>query len=174
MGSDDLTTKIAENETNSFENETNTSCTKVSKGIEKKARKNAKTKKCSTRAPSSYVLFSMEYRKEVKEANIEMGFRDVSKKCGEKWSSLSNDEKAYWKDKSDTLKQERNPVVVDTEPKKKRKPSSYLRFYMDHRKLVVQTEPSLKLGEISKRCGEAWKQLSNDEKEAWKIKANEM
>ena len=140
--------------------------------IEKKIRKNTK-KKTSTRTPSSYVLFSMEYRKEVSTEHPNLSLGEVSKKCGEKWASLTDEEKKVWKDKSDTLKAERNPVSSDQEIKKKRKPSSYLCFSMDYRKKVVEQEPKLSLGEVSKRCGEQWAKLSDEDKEMWKAKANE-
>lgn len=144
------------------------------KTIEKKVRKNAKqNNKPSTRTPSSYVLFSMQYRKVVAESFPDLTLGEVSKKCGEKWGALTEDEKQVWKEKSDIMKKERNPVDTTAEPKKKRKPSSYLCFSMEHRKEVIQKEPNLSLGEVSKRCGDAWKQLSDEEKEKWKVKANE-
>lgn len=144
------------------------------KTIEKKVRKNAKqTKNTSSRTPSSYVLFSMEYRKEVAKNFPDLTLGEVSKKCGEKWGEITEDEKMVWKNKSDVMKKERNPVDTNAEPKKKRKPSSYLCFSMEHRKLVVEKEPTLTLGDISKRCGDAWKQLSDEEKEKWKAKASE-
>lgn len=137
-----------------------------------KRRKNAKVK-TSTRAPSSYVLFSIDYRKEVALKFPGLSLGDVSKKCGEKWSELTSEEKDVWKTKSDTLKSERTPVVTNEEPKKKRKPSSYLCFSMDYRKRVLESEPNLSLGEVSKRCGVMWKTLSDEDKEKWKIKAME-
>lgn len=141
--------------------------------IEKKPRKNTKQKKTGQRAPSSYVLFSMEYRKEVAQTHPDLTLGEVSKKCGEKWGTLSEEEKLEWKTKSDTLKSERCPKNDNEEPKKKRKPSSYLCFSMNFRKQVVEAEPTLSLGEVSKRCGEEWKKLSVEEKEVWKAKANE-
>jgi hypothetical protein len=134
-----------------------------------KAEKTIKKKSKSTRTPSSYVLFSMEYRKEIGKEFPKLSLGEVSKKCGEKWSSLSDEEKSEWKSKADVLRAESNPVKEA--PEKKRKPSSYLMFSMEYRKVVTQESPELSLGEISKRCGAKWKELSEEEKNSWKQKA---
>ena len=141
--------------------------------IEKKTRKNMKQKKTGQRAPSSYVLFSMEYRKEVAQEYPDLTLGEVSKKCGEKWATLSEEDKLQWKTKSDTLKSERCPPKDNEELKKKRKPSSYLCFSMNFRKQVIEKEPNLTLGEVSKKCGEEWKKMSDEDKEFWKNKASE-
>ena len=44
-------------------------------------------------------------------------------------------------------------------------------FSMEHRLKVIAENPGLSLGEVSKKCGEAWKTLSDDEKASWKNKA---
>lgn len=144
----------------------------ATKTIEKKPRKSSKPKSTGTRSPSSYVLFSMEYRKEVTEQFPNLSLGEVSKKCGEKWKELSEDEKNKWKDKWSVMKAERNPVNETDEPKKKKKPSSYLCFSMDYRKKVLAEEPKLSLGEVSKRCGAEWKNLTAEQKEEWKQKAD--
>ena len=144
----------------------------ANKTIVKKTRKPVKSKSTGTRTPSSYVLFSMEYRKVVTGQFPDLSLGEVSKKCGEKWKELSEDEKNTWKDKWSVMKAERNPVNENEEPKKKKKPSSYLCFSMDHRKKVLADEPKLSLGEVSKRCGAEWKNLTTEQKEEWKQKAD--
>ena len=144
----------------------------ATKTIVKKTRKPVKSKSTGTRTPSSYVLFSMEYRKVVTGQFPDLSLGEVSKKCGEKWKELSEDEKNEWKDKWSVMKAERNPVNENEEPKKKKKPSSYLCFSMDHRKKVLADEPKLSLGEVSKRCGAEWKNLTTEQKEEWKQKAD--
>ena len=144
----------------------------ATKTIVKKTRKPVKSKSTGTRTPSSYVLFSMEYRKVVTGQFPDLSLGEVSKKCGEKWKELSEDEKNKWKDKWSVMKAERNPVNENEEPKKKKKPSSYLCFSMDHRKKVLADEPKLSLGEVSKRCGAEWKNLTTEQKEEWKQKAD--
>ena len=157
------------------DNATETSNLESINKIEKPLRKNAKVKKNGTRAPSSYVLFSMDYRKIVKKDSPDLNLGEISKKCGEKWKDLTDDDKQKWKDESDKIKSERAPIAStnEAEIKKKRKPSSYLCFSMDLRKKIVEAEPHLSLGEVSKRCGEEWKKMTVEEKEEWKKKAME-
>lgn len=146
----------------------------VSSEKKKKKKKIEKKRKTGTRTPSSYVLFSMEQRKLVTTQSPGLSLGEVSKKCGELWKALNEDDKKVWKDKADVLKQEKLATLPPPEEKKKRKPSNYLCFSMQHRNVVLQNEPGLSLGEVSKRCGEAWKQLSDEEKSSWKDKANEV
>ncbi len=114
----------------------------------------------------------MEHRKKVNEEYPTLSLGEVSKKCGEAWAALDDHVKITWKDKAEQIKnskkEESNEPVVE---KKKRKPSNYLCFSMEYRKTVIESEPGLSLGEVSKRCGEAWKKLSAEEKETWKCKA---
>jgi high mobility group protein 2-like 1 len=154
--------------------------TKVKKrGVKGKIDKNEKKRKSGTRTPSSYVLFSMEYRKTVSAESPDLSLGEVSKKCGEAWGQLSVDDKAVWKEKADKCKAEKvalqkleNPEATTDKPK--RKPSSYLCFSMEYRKKVIEENATLSLGDISKRCGAAWKELPEEEKEMWKKKAAEM
>ena len=135
-----------------------------------------KKRKPSTRTPSSYVMFSMEHRKLVSQEFPELSLGEVSKRCGEAWSQLPEDLKSEWKAKADALKLEKQTSVAESgvvETKVKRKPSSYLRFSMEYRKEIVASNSKLSLGEVSKMCGEAWKKLSDEDKEIWKKKAAE-
>ena len=159
---------------------TASSSPKETKVVEVKKRKGKieKKRKTGTRTPSSYVLFSMEYRKTVSSENPDLSLGEVSKKCGEAWGQLSVDEKNVWKLKADSCKEEKaaqqKAEIGDVPEKKKRKPSSYLCFSMEHRKKVIAENANLSLGEVSKRCGAAWKELNEEEKSIWKTKAAEM
>ena len=142
--------------------------------------KKPRTKKVKkgTRTPSSYVLFSMEYRKKVSEENPDLSLGEVSKKCGEAWKELDETIKNEWKEKALVLKNEKADKLekpVDSD-KPKRKPSNYLRFSMIYRKKILSEDSTLSLGEVSKRCGAAWKLMTAEEKEEWKndqVKAGE-
>lgn len=132
--------------------------------------KNKKVKK--PRAPSSYVLFAIDYRSTRKEEHKNKSLGETSKLCGEAWKSLSDDEKAIWKSKSDALRAEiekAQPVVEEKKPK--RSPTSYVLFSMEERQKILKEFPDLKLGDISKKCGEAWKALSDEKRNEWKEKA---
>lgn len=127
------------------------------------------------RTPSNFVLFSMEQRKKIVEENPTLGLGEVSKKCGEAWSALNEEDKKIWTTKAEGLRAEslaaHTKIVGD--PKPKRRMSSYLCFSIEERKKILAGNPGLTLGEISKKCGESWKALSDADKEQWKVKANE-
>ena len=144
----------------------------VDKKKEKKEKKEKKVRKSHNRTPSSYVLFSMEHRKKVMQEFPGLSLGEVSKKCGESWAALDDANKTEWKEKANKLKEEKLAEIAENEPqeppKKKRKPSNYLCFSMEHRKVVLKDEPTLSLAEVSKRCGSAWKELTQEQKDAWK------
>ena len=142
----------------------------------KKKRASKKKKKTtSSRTPSSYVLFSMEHRKKIVELSPDLSLGDVSKQCGTAWKALSETEKQPWIDKAGELKKQRlmeiEEIMKNEPPKKKRTPSSYLLFAMEHRKVVLSTKADMSIGEVSKMCGAAWKGLDDAGKQVWKDKA---
>ena len=144
----------------------------------KKKKKSQKLKKTTIRYPSSYLLFTMEYRKVVKQENPTMTLGDISKKCGAEWQQLPEEEKLKWKTTAETEKLRRKSLEVDTGEekviKKKRVPSSYLLFSMKERANIMLENPTLKIGECSKLCGEKWKLLTVTEKDVWTQKSNDM
>ena len=58
------------------------------------------------RTPSSYLLFSMAFRKSDEAVKLakEGKYTAIVKRAGEKWRALSAGEKAEWKKKADALK----------------------------------------------------------------------
>ncbi len=134
-----------------------------------KVRKNKRKPPRVAKTASSYLLFSVEHRKELISNQPNLGLGEVSKLCGQRWRELSDDVKQEWKVKADALKAE---ALANAPPAPAKKPpSSYLLFAMTHRKQVLNDEPSLSLGDVSKRCGEAWKTLDDAEKQKWKDEA---
>ena len=136
-------------------------------------KKKRTTKNVVKRTPSSYVLFSMEFRKTIDKSEIGLGA--ISKLCGEAWKNLEDDKKKEWVDKALVLRQERQEKINEINklnpPKKKRKPSSYLLFAMDKRKELILETPDLNIGAISKKCGALWKEMDETQKNVWKEKA---
>lgn len=85
-----------------------------------------------TRAPNSFILWKNANKEKIREMLVEEGVdlsgkiaAIISKKAGEVWRSMSDEEKSEWKDKSNILKEEievkksQNPGLAN-EPKKKR------------------------------------------------------
>jgi len=151
---------------------------KMSESKAQKRTKNGSKRKYRSsgiaKTPSSYLLFAMDARKDIIEKDPTLKLGDVSKECGKLWKEISADDKEEWKNKANLLKEEArssHPVVVK---KEKRVPSSYILFAMSERKRIVDENPDMKLGDISKMCGTLWKGLSETEKEHWKNKANDL
>lgn len=135
-----------------------------------------KPRKQSNRTPSSYVLFSMNHRKTIVESNPDLSLGEVSKQCGTAWKSMSEDDKKPWIDMATERRKQRaleiEEITKNDPPKKKRTPSSYLLFAMQHRKVVLQEKPTLTIGEVSKICGSTWKGMADNLKQEWKDKAD--
>ena len=53
----------------------------------------------------------------------------------------------------------------------KKTASSYLLFSVEARKTIVNETPGMNLGQISKRCGELWREMEEAQKSEWKMKA---
>lgn len=144
--------------------------------VVKKTRKTKEKKKRNTRTPSSYVLFSMNHRKTVIEKNPDLTLGEVSKLCGSAWKGLSSDDRAPWMKQATELKEKRQAEIAEEmknePPKKKRTPSSYLLFAMEHRKVVLESDPSMAIGAVSKICGARWKEMNEADRKTWKDKAD--
>ena len=128
-----------------------------------------KKKQQKKRGPSSYILFTKDYRTDHPDMIANMSLSEMSKKCGEAWKALSDAEKEVYRKKAEDIRVELRSH--DPPPPPKKPMSSYLAFAMEKRKEIVKVDPTLKLGEISKKCGELWKQLSDEERVVWKNKA---
>ncbi|KAI9486595.1 MAG: high mobility group box domain-containing protein [Benjaminiella poitrasii] len=74
------------------------------KGDEKK-RRGKKDPSAPKRGLSAYMFFSQENRAKVKEENPEATFGQLGKLLGEKWKSMSDDEKKPYVEKAEKDKQ---------------------------------------------------------------------
>ncbi len=155
-----------------------TTVTETSVAAQNTTRRTKKKAKTGTRTPSSYVLFSMNERKTIMANSPDMTLGEVSKMCGVEWKKLSDVDRKPWVDKAIELKaakaNELKELHKNDPPRKKRTPSSYLLFAMEHRKMVVVDNPGMSIGDVSKICGSKWKTLSDAEKQQWKDKADGM
>lgn len=134
-------------------------------GVKKKKKQKIHKK----RGPSSYILFTKQYRADHKDISA-MSLGDMSKACGEAWKKLSEPEKDKYRQEAEKIRIELR--ANDPPPPPKKPMSSYLAFAMVTRKVIIAEDPTLKLGEVSKKCGELWKKLSDDERAEWKKKAS--
>lgn len=129
------------------------------------------------RPPSAYLLFSIAIRKQTKEENPDINSKALMKLIGEKWKSLSEDEKKPYTEQADIEKKRYNDEVVIYKATMPQKPksavSAYIHFSNDVRDRIRSENPGASLGEISKKIGAAWRAILPDEKESYIMKAKE-
>ena len=147
---------------------TSAATTTISKANKKRTKKKSDL---PSRTPSNYVLFSIEYRKKVVAEFPDLSLGEVSRRCGEQWKKMSDDDRKPWTEQALKLKNERKDIIdkknQENPPKKKRTPSSYLLFSVAQRQTILKENPKFSIGEISKLCGEKWRSMSKDEQQPW-------
>ncbi|CAA3021766.1 high mobility group B protein 7 [Olea europaea var. sylvestris] len=87
----------------------NTAEKKKAKSTEPKAKKEKKAKdpNAPKRPPTAFFLFLDDFRKEYKEANPDCkSVKEVAKEGGEKWKSMTTEEKKLYQDRAAELKAE--------------------------------------------------------------------
>jgi hypothetical protein len=168
--------------------------------ISKKAAKKAKIKTPKPR--SAWLMFSGETGKLIRENpekyNVSSWcpFGDITKKCGELWRGMDDDEKAPWQEKADEYNTEHVGEVhlkkiskpksqrgkankTEKKPKTQKIRSAWLMFSGETGRLIRENpdnydmEEGFKFGDVTKKCGELWRGMDDDEKAPWQEKADE-
>ncbi|KAI7793700.1 High-mobility group box 1 [Triplophysa rosa] len=135
---------------------------------------------------SSYAYFVQTCREEHKKKHPEatVNFSEFSKKCSERWKTMSANEKGKFEDmaKLDKARYERemkNYIPPKGEKKKrfkdpnapKRPPSAFFIFCAEYRPKVKEETPGLSIGDVAKRLGEMWNKTLAEEKQPFEKKA---
>ncbi|KAJ7995135.1 hypothetical protein DPEC_G00241420 [Dallia pectoralis] len=135
---------------------------------------------------SSYAYFVQTCRQEHKKKHPEasVNFAEFSKKCSERWKTMSSKEKGKFEDmaKGDKMRYEKemkNYIPPKGQKKKrfkdpnapKRPPSAFFIFCADFRPKVKSEHPGLSIGETAKKLGKMWNSSSAEEKEPYEKKA---
>jgi len=135
---------------------------------------------------SSYAYFVQTCREEHKKKHPEasVNFAEFSKKCSERWRTMSPKEKGKFEDmaKQDKVRYERemkNYIPPKGMKKKrfkdpnapKRPPSAFFIFCADFRPKVKSDNPGLSIGDTAKKLGEMWNSSSAEEKQPYEKKA---
>lgn len=135
---------------------------------------------------SSYAYFVQTCREEHKKKHPDatVNFSEFSKKCSERWKTMSPKEKGKFEDmaKQDKLRYEREMktyVPPKGQKKKrykdpnapKRPPSAFFLFCADFRPKVKGETPGLSIGDTAKKLGEMWNGSSAEEKQPYEKKA---
>ncbi|TRZ17566.1 hypothetical protein HGM15179_009561 [Zosterops borbonicus] len=154
------------------------------------SRKSAKMGKGDPKKPrgkmSSYAFFVQTCREEHKKKHPDasVNFSEFSKKCSERWKTMSSKEKGKFEDmaKADKLRYEKemkNYVPPKGETKKKfkdpnapkRPPSAFFLFCSEFRPKIKGEHPGLSIGDVAKKLGEMWNNTAADEKQPYEKKA---
>ncbi|KPP62258.1 high mobility group protein B3-like [Scleropages formosus] len=136
---------------------------------------------------SAYAYFVQTCREEHKKKNpdIPMNFSEFSKKCSGRWKIMSGKEKAKFEDMAKQDKARYDEEMLSYSDKKgkkskkdpnapKRPPSGFFLFCSEHRPKIKAQNPSLGIGEIARKLGEMWNNLTDANKQPYLVKANKL
>ncbi|XP_066437874.1 high mobility group protein B3 [Eleutherodactylus coqui] len=135
---------------------------------------------------SAYAYFVQTCREEHKKKSpeIPVNFAEFSKKCSERWKIMSAKEKTKFEDlaKADKVRYDRE--MKDFGPVKgskkkdpnapKRPPSGFFLFCSEFRPKIKSTSPGISIGDVAKKLGEMWNNLSDSEKQPYNNKAGKL
>ena len=120
---------------------------------------------------NSYMLFCAEARKNVDDFPDKQP-KAVSRRLGELWQALDVAQKAQYKNQADQNKRSTSTESVQAESRsvsvdKPKKPlTSYIKFSNAMRDSVKATVSNSQ--DVSRRLGEMWRALTDEEKAKWK------
>ncbi|XP_037355025.1 high mobility group protein B4 [Talpa occidentalis] len=133
---------------------------------------------------SSYIHFLLNYRNKFKEQqpNTYLDFKDFSRKCSEKWRSISKHEKAKYEAlaKLDKARYQEEMMNYTGKRKKRRKrdpqaprrpPSSFLLFCQDHYAQLKRDNPSWSVVQVAKASGKMWSTTTDTDKRPYEQRA---
>lgn len=120
---------------------------------------------------SAYNIFVSETNKKVKEENPEFKQKDVMAASAHLWKKLDDDEKAKWNEKAKNeadLFYEQHPEIERKSPKSPKKKNAYNIFYDEAKERLKKENPELGGKEIRSLITKEWKEMDDEEKEAYK------
>ncbi|XP_037005537.2 high mobility group protein B4 [Artibeus jamaicensis] len=133
---------------------------------------------------SSYIHFLLNYRNKFKEQqpNTFLGFKEFSRKCSEKWRSISKHEKSKYEAlaKLDKARYQEEMMNYVGKKKKRRKrdpqaprrpPSSFLLFCKDHYAQLKKENPTWSVVQVAKASGKMWAVTTDAEKQPYEQRA---
>ncbi|XP_017718009.1 high mobility group protein B3-like [Rhinopithecus roxellana] len=118
-------------------------------------------------------------REEPKKKNpmVPAKFAEFSKKCSERWKTMSGKEKSKFDEMAKVDKLHYDREMKDYVPAKggkkkdpnahKRPPSGFLLFGSEFCPKVKFTKPSISIGDVSKKLDEMWKNLNDSVKQLY-------
>ncbi|XP_057600225.1 high mobility group protein B4 [Hippopotamus amphibius kiboko] len=133
---------------------------------------------------SSYIHFLLNFRNKFKEQqpHTYLGFKELSRKCSEKWRSISKHEKAKYEAlaKLDKARYQEEMMNYPGRKKKRRKrdphaprrpPSSFLLFCQDHYAQLKSENPNWSVVQVAKASGKMWSSTADNDKQPYEQRA---
>ena len=132
---------------------------------------------------SAYSFFVQTCREEHKKKNPEVpvNFAEFSKKCSERWKTTSGKEKSKFDEMAKADKVRYDQEMKDYGSAKggrkkdpnapKRPPSGFFLFCSEFRPKIKSANPGISIGDVAKKLGEMWNNLSDSEKQPYINKA---
>ncbi|CAL8385816.1 unnamed protein product [Arctogadus glacialis] len=136
---------------------------------------------------SAYAYFIKTCRQEheKKTPEVPVNFTMFSKKCSERWKTITSKEKGKFEDmaKLDKVRYDNEMQHFAPGRKKgqkkdpnapKRPSSGFFIFCADHRPKIKAVHPTLGIGDVAKKLGEQWNNLTDANKQPYLQKANKL
>jgi high mobility group protein B1 len=138
---------------------------------------------------SAYAFFVQICREEHKKKhpNENVVFSEFSKKCAERWKTMSDKEKKRFHDLAEKDKKRYESEMANYKPPKgekakkrkrvkdpnapKRALSAFFWFCQDERSKVKEVNPELSVGEIAKELGKRWNEVGEEVKSKYEALA---
>ncbi|KAM6970670.1 high mobility group protein B3b [Aplochiton taeniatus] len=137
---------------------------------------------------SAYAYFVQTCREEHKKKNpdVPVNFSEFSKKCSGRWKTMSPKEKGKFDDQAKADKARYDQEMKGYQPGKrgkkakkdpnapKRPPSGFFLFCGEQRPKIKAQHPSFGIGDVAKKLGEMWNNLTDSAKQPYVLKANKL
>ena len=127
---------------------------------------------------SAYAFFVQMCREERKKKNPEatVNFAEFSKKCSERWKTMSGKEKSKFDEMAKVDKVHYDQEMKDYGSAKggkkkkdpnapKRPPSGFFLFCSEFHPKIKSTNPGISIGDVAKELGKMWNNLNDSEKQ---------
>ncbi|XP_045293828.1 high mobility group protein B3-like [Leopardus geoffroyi] len=131
---------------------------------------------------SAYAFFVQTCREERKKnPEVPVNFAEFSKKCSERSKTMSGKEKSKFDEMTKADKVRYDQEMKDYGPAKggkknnpnapKRPPSGFFLFCSEFHPRIKSTNPGISIGDVAKKLGKLWSNLSDSEKQPYNNKA---
>ena len=131
---------------------------------------------------SAYAFFVQMCREEHKKnPEVPVNFAEFSKKCSERWKTMSGKEKSTFDEMAKVDKVHYNQEMKDygsakggkkKDPNAPKRPlSGFFLFCSEFCSKIKSTNPGISIGDVAKKLGEVWNNLSDSEKQLYINKA---